>query len=415
MNHKTLLNICAGLLLLSLIGCHSEDLLDGLTLRSNMNEKFYHQNNEIAAKRLATIMYNTKGSNRYERFKIVHISDAHLSNYSPSNHFTNPINLKQSILFANQQELKINSVVATGDFISNSDKQLAIKYLESFVSNFYKENHIPSFLCTGNHDCNAIETIPNSFIYPHEMNQVLFTQQTYAIHKQYPNYYYADVSNPQGGTIRFIALDMLDQSGYEYNTLYYASFSQEQINWLGNIALKENVTDQHSFIILTHYPFQPYTHNASTYLCDGDFVHSWNMIPEIIEAFRSRTAIQKTYPNKLTAGKDISADFDFKNSHGEFICYLGGHAHVTAQININGLGNRNPNLKPQKMLLCTNQAPSEKGKVYNRVERIEDSLSSNSFCIYAIDTKERKIHITFFGAYKPTDQPDYQEFSVIEY
>ena len=106
MNHKTLLNICAGLLLLSLIGCHSEDLLDGLTLRSNMNEKFYHQNNEIAAKRLATIMYNTKGSNRYERFKIVHISDAHLSNYSPSNHFTNPINLKQSILFANLRNMK---------------------------------------------------------------------------------------------------------------------------------------------------------------------------------------------------------------------------------------------------------------------------------------------------------------------
>ena len=53
------------------------------------------------------------------------------------------------------------------------------------------------------------------------------------------------------------------------------------------------------------------------------------------------------------------------------------------------------------------QAPSEVGIIYNRVIREVDSLSSNSFCIYAIDTKEKKIYITFFGAYKPTDKAEY--------
>lgn len=47
---------------------------------------------------------------------------------------------------------------------------------------------------------------------------------------------------------------------------------------------------------------------------------------------------------------------------------------------------------PSKMLLCTNQAPSEVGIIYNRVIREVDSLSSNSFCIYAIDTKEKNLH-----------------------
>ena len=67
------------------------------------------------------------------------------------------------------------------------------------------------------------------------------------------------------------------------------------------------------------------------------------------------------------------------------------------------------------MLLCTNQAPSEVGIIYNRVIREVDSLSSNSFCIYAIDTKEKKIYITFFGAYKPTDKAEYPKIQIIPY
>ena len=79
------------------------------------------------------------------------------------------------------------------------------------------------------------------------------------------------------------------------------------------------------------------------------------------------------------------------------------------------LENENKSIPPQKMLLCTNQAPSEVGIIYNRVIREVDSLSSNSFCIYAIDTKEKKIYITFFGAYKPTDKAEYPEIQIIPY
>lgn len=415
MNHKTLLHIIIGIILSILSGCQTEDLLNELSLRSSENEKYYHQNNQIAARRLADIMYNSEEGNSYERFKIVHISDTHLSDHSPSNHFLNPINLKQSILFANQQELKINAIAATGDFIANTNKTNALKYLESFIYHFYNENQIPSFICTGNHDCNAIESIPNSFISTRELNQILFGHPKYNSLNQSKNYYYEDIKSPHMGIFRFIALDMLDQPKDEYNTLFYASFSQEQINWLGNVALKEGLTKQHNIIILTHYPFQPYAPDATTYLCDGDFVHSWNMIPEIIEAFRSQSSIKKTYPNKLNKDRNINVEFDFSNATGNFVCYMGGHSHTTAQFTINNLENKNPNLLPQKMLLCTNLAPSEVGKVYNRVERKEDSLSSNSFCIYAIDTKERKIYITYFGAYKPSNQPNYQEYNVIEY
>jgi len=82
---------------------------------------------------------------------------------------------------------------------------------------------------------------------------------------------------------------------------------------------------------------------------------------------------------------------------------------------VTGLENESTELVPQKMILCTNQAPSEKGVVYNRVIREEDSLSSNSFCIYAVDTKEKKIYITYFGAYKPSNDCNYPEIHTISY
>lgn len=371
------------------IGCNDqeEDKLIA-TLRSGANDYLYELNNQEAIKRVTSIMYSDS-SQKVELFKIVHISDPHLSSISINNNYVYPQNLLESVRFANQPELQINAMVATGDFISNEKKDRVKNFHKSFIQNYTSNNYVPSFLCTGNHDCNIINGKTNASLNRKELNDILFSSN-----QTNRNYYYKDVKNPQGGFIRFISLDMLDQPAAEYNTMYYAYFSQEQINWLGNVALKEGLTDNHSIIILTHYPFQRYSPDAKTFLCDGDFVHEWNMIPDIIEAFRSKTSIIKTYKNKVSPGKDIIAKFDFSTGKGQFVCYLGGHAHCNAYFNIDELSNRNNNLLPQKMFLCTNQAPSEIGIVYNRIKREENSTSSNSFRIYSIDTQDRKIYIT---------------------
>ena len=413
MEKKTLYLIYVIIVLPFAVACRdTEDNLTVSTLRSDIHDYLYTINNSEATQRLDSIMYNKTDTDKiYERFKIVHISDPHISAISTNNNYTNPINLKQSVTFANQSKLKINALIATGDFISNSSRKDAILFMESFTKHFYEGNHIPSFICTGNHDCNMIEKVSKNYISKEKIHSILFPKQT----QTNQNYFYADIPNPQGGTIRIISLDMLDQPGTEYNTRIYAYYSQEQINWLGNIALKKGITDQHSIIILNHYPFQAYSSKANTYLCDGDFVHPWFMIPEIIEAYRSRSSISKTYLNKLRDNKNISVNFNFHDSKGEFICYLGGHDHFTTNFDIHDLENENKSIPPQKMLLCTNQAPSEVGIIYNRVIREVDSLSSNSFCRYAIDTKEKKIYITFFGAYKPTDKAEYPKIQIIPY
>lgn len=402
------------------ICCGCENTLDGLSLRSDQNERFYWENNAAASERVAKIMYNESNGSRSERFKIVHISDVHLSSWSPSNHYVLPINLRQSVQFANQPELRINVMAVTGDFISYGKKSEAKAYMKSFASSLQQDNFIPYVICTGNHDSNIgaqedRSPIMSTLFYKPEITNLLFTNNQNS-YKRIPNenYYYKDFSNPQGGTIRMIALDMIDQPSDVYNTLNYAHYSQEQINWLSNVALREGMTSSHSVIILNHYPFQHHDSGASTYLCDGDYVHPWYMIPEIVEAFRGHTTLTKTYPNQF-GGEDIHVDADFTNNTATFICYLGGHIHANAYFEIKGLSNEQMNLPKQKMIICTNQAPSEAGTVYNRVKREEDSLSSNSFCIHAIDTQEHKIYITFFGAFHPEGVTNYLDIQELTY
>ena len=384
-------------------------------------ESNYQQNNAIAQKRLKSIMFHNEDMN-IERFKIVHISDTHVSARSSSNHFENPRNLKEAIAFANQDSININALVMTGDLIDNGKKEDALKYMSSFFTSFYSKNNIPSFYCYGNHDSNIIynkiNNTRNEEIGKSELHLSSKKRGNYDLERPYgENYFYADVDNPMGETIRIISLDMLDQEGTEYYTQDTVIYSEKQVKWFCEIALKEGMTSNHSVIVLNHYPFQKRCwDNHSTYLNWGGYVYPWNMIPEIVEAFREKISISKTYHNSQIKDS-IVVNTDFSSCPGEFICYMGGHAHVTARFEIAKLENSSGNLLPQQMLLCTNMSPSEVSAVYNKVKRVPYSLSDNSFCIYAIDTKEKKIDITFFGAYLPEGMTneEYPEIQVISY
>lgn len=408
---------CFILFVFTYTGCGDKNELE-YTLRSDTNEYYYNINKADAANRVKSIMYATGeadllSSSPSERFKLIHISDAHLSNASSDNNYKNPNNLIEAVTFANQPDLRINAMVATGDHINDNSKYIASLFMESFVQNLYKDNTVPTFACFGNHDSNMMGHYKNYYFSTPELFNFFYNKVNYPLQQENgTNYYYADVANPMGGYIRFIALDMLDQPGNEINTLYNVVYSQKQINWLADVALKKGMTEQHSVVILTHFPFQP---KWGHYLCDGDYIHSWKIVPEIVEAFRTKQAIQRDYSSKFDSFKTIQVDADFTNTPGEFICHLGGHAHITAQFEITGLSNQSEELLPQQMLLCTNMSPSEIGTVYNKVPRRSKSLSNNSFCIYAIDTIEKKIYITFFGAYIPEDASSHPEIVEISY
>lgn len=87
----------------------------------------FKKNTEQASLLIQDIMYrNTtpsslRGEHEQERFKVVHISDMHLSNWTKDNHYSSPTNLKEAVEFSNLSELRINALVATGDFIGNNE------------------------------------------------------------------------------------------------------------------------------------------------------------------------------------------------------------------------------------------------------------------------------------------------------
>lgn len=368
----------------------------------------FQLNNDKTTDALYSIMYkfndNTnettlKKDYLYERFKIVHISDPHLSNWTADNHYNFPKNLMEAVNFANQKQLRINAMVATGDFISNTETTNAIEakmFLSAFNSFYYTPNNIPSFLCTGNHDQNMLTNTPSYYLSKQDLHETLFARKNYTLKQPFgENYFYTDVNAPDGSIIRFISLDNTDQDNKSYKSMNYSCITQKQVNWLTQTALKENMTDNHHIIILTHHPLQPYSKNQETYMCSGNHLYDEKLIPDIINAFITKTIIRRCYHTVTAPKQIIQIETDFTDTPGDFICYLGGHTHTYAHFDVKN--NDSPNVK-QVMLLANTLAPDLQNNKYIYIHREKESLTSNSFSIYAIDTKEKMIYITYFGA-----------------
>lgn len=371
-------------------------------------ETAFSQNVEETLACMEELMSTSNTSNFFksdlqkERFKIVHISDVHISRSSTDNQPKSPANLKQAVEFANLDKARINAMVATGDFINakaTDDKSTAISYYEGFVNNYYTiKNAIPSFVCTGNHDANMLSESSDGYLSKSDIHSLLFNKQNYAISQPTgENYYYADLKDSQGNTFRIIGLDNTDQEAFDYNTLNAVCFTQKQIDWLVNTALKENMTDKHHVIILNHHPLQEYSKDGSTYMSSGYHLYGPTMIPAIVNAFIQRKTLVKTYKSTYKPKSEIAINADFTTAKGEFICYMGGHTHTSASFEVNC---GEDNAPKQIMLLANTMTPNLQNNNFGTIDRVAESRTSNSFSIYSIDTDEKKIYITYFGARK---------------
>ena len=378
------------------IGCHDENYVRNFDINTQDASAMLQQimYNEILNPEEASTLRNT-----YERFKIVHISDPHLSDWTADDHYSNPINVLEAVQFANLANLRINALVATGDLIANMDKTTAFDatfYLRSFITALYTSNNIPTFVCTGNHDANMLTDKQEYYLSKQMLNSILFNKSNYTLHQPYgENYYYADLSNPCGGTIRIIALDNTDQDGFDYNSLTTSCITQQQVNWLIQTALVEGMTENHSVIILNHHPLQPYSKDQSTYMCSGTHLYGATLIPDIVNAFIQKKAWEADYKTTKAPTATIQVRANFTNSKGDFICYLGGHAHTPAHFEVTCQETSAPK---QLMLLANTLSPEMQNNSFTYIKREKDDLSSNSFSIYAIDTQEKNIYITSFGA-----------------
>jgi len=362
---------------------------------------YYEINKRNCLIKFSPITATTLRQEENDLFKLMHISDAHLAPWSSNNPYQNPFNLIEAIRFANDPEANINALVATGDHIGNNlntTRELALTYMDAFTKTLYDHNTIPTFVSTGNHDANMLNrerpdfAVSKSDVYRHTT-----TKANYPIHgPEERNYYYTDMPDPMGGTIRIIALDVIDQEGTVHDTQHYATFSQQQIDWFCHTALKENMTPMHRVIVLIHHPLSSTNPEVRLFSYD-EYMYGWKMIPEIMEAFRSKNDWSQQYCNRFNESDNLTVDVSFKDTPGEFICYLGGHIHTYMHYEVDGFRNLNPTLPKQLMIIANNMSPSEKNQK-SLIERNPVGLRNNTFNLYAIDTSTKSIYITFFGA-----------------
>ena len=365
--------------------------------KSDMSGKYYELNRQKALETITPFMYSNAESESKERFKIVHISDVHLSPWSSGTNIRNPFNLEEAIRFANDPETRIDVIVDTGDHISstmNTTYRDAMTYLVAYAKTLFRDNNIPTFPSTGNHDSNMLNpNHPDYALSTMDLHTHLTSKINHPVFSDgKENYYYADLPNPMGGVIRVIALDVTDQTNRIYSSQHNAILSQKQIDWLCHTALKQNMTEGHSVLILVHHPMPPANEEALKGTVYNEYLHNWNMVPEIIEAFRTKESIQKAYRNKLNDTDSIAVDVSYDQSPGEFICYLGGHLHTFLHYEIKSVSQ-----PKQLMILSNNMSPSERS-ANTPIQRSSTGQQNNTFNLYAIDTEKKVIYIAFFGA-----------------
>ena len=105
-----------------------------VSCNSEIPEEYFDQSTQNALSNLNQIIYSTtastnslKAGKATERFKIVHISDIHLPRTSVQEDNVCLKNLKEAISFSNLNDSKINAIVATGDYVSNNEKDTNIE------------------------------------------------------------------------------------------------------------------------------------------------------------------------------------------------------------------------------------------------------------------------------------------------
>ena len=161
----------------------------------------------------------------------------------------------------------------------------------------------------------------------------------------------------------------------------------DQLIWLAETAL--NFSEKESpgawkIVVVSHVPL-----NISGWFSDSTsgkgYVHSTANGAEILIAYKNGKAGSLVYN-----GQRIEYDFSDDPGRAEIICLVHGHEHKFINRNINGLLSIGcPNVMNGR------ERSSEDGVVYSKTP---GTGSGTSFCIFTVDTQERRIYVDAVGA-----------------
>lgn len=339
-----------------------EDLVDRVTTLEEKNHKLPSYYTDYMAEK--NTLVNSKMDLISNCLAFVFFTDSHID----SNKLRSS-NMIYSIL----KNTSVKDVICGGDVISAyGDHNRIVRDCE-----IYKESYgfAKPYYVRGNHDNYAKETedattgiiepnsmVINRFIRPYHDDINIENGKTY--------YYFDRPLNK----VRFISIDTNEIISKTIGTIgeFQPSYSitQEQIDWFVNTL--KNTPNGYKIVLLSHSPIN----NNLAWAFDEALIFG-----DIVEAFNNKDSINKTdnYAHIVNT--------DFSNTNGKVILSISGHGHVDDSfVSVSGCVYYEVNCDT---LLNNGGSP---------YERVEGTVSEQSFDVVIINVDNGDIHTVRYGA-----------------
>ena len=258
--------------------------------------------------------------------------------------------------------------------------------------------------CVGNHDVNygsgRDRTMTADEIYAYIGANSDGTKPYEDIHRSYG---YCDFDNQKVRVIYLNTCDVSDITPTAGSTATSEGMSINQIRWVAETALdfsdKEDASEW-GVIVMGHHPLQ--------------YLIPTNRVLKILEAYKDGTEVVTTVTiNNVT--HTISYDFSNLDKRAEIICNVHGHSHNYASSKISSSSSITPwlwrfcipNLGVGRENECATNPSADFANMYGHFDangnpiyhyKVSGTAEETSFCVIAVDRKNKYIYAYHFGA-----------------
>lgn len=316
--------------------------------------------------------------NKHEdNFSFIFITDLHMDS-NAGNSFA----LVQILL----EETEIENVVIGGDLVENptvTPKSRVLRQMKEVVDGIspYWERVMGVI---GNHDDNTNSKSWAETLMPSEQYEAMMKQMGGSVvfggNKTY--YYKDDTLNK----VRYIGLNSMDfpftrvGNGLKYLSMHTFAYSQAQISWLANTALRTPSNDW-TIVVASHTP--PYKGEILAY----DYpTHNEELVRGLVKAYKDKGSYSGS--SKSETPSDIIANIsaDYSNGGGDVAVWLSGHVHYDNAV-----------VTPEGIPLVTTLNDGSR-RWLDAPVRTPGTIREQALDVITVNKNERKLYFTRIGA-----------------
>ncbi|HBJ11087.1 MAG TPA: hypothetical protein DDY61_05255 [Ruminococcaceae bacterium] len=250
----------------------------------------------------------------------------------------------------------------------------------------------------GNHDIGYMPNGAESDLKKYnQLFSQLYSEYGYKNTESNKCYYYKDDEQHK---LRVITLDQYERTNGVNDKYWEMRMNQPQVDFL--IETLKSTPEDYSIVLAYHSPENA---RSTRKVVDDTFFHQLEtsgdgvpaVVADIIDAFISRTSINKQYDTSSTYAYNIHATADFSDAKATFVAHLTGHQHIDGVAYL-------PTTNTQLMLNVSCMTASKGVKMGNALAesvdliRSRDDYTQDCFNTYIIDTDKKVVRIIRIGA-----------------